>query len=100
MHWLGAENCVSCQHIHMSSLFRHTLENVTSFQAWPGKRSAKGKRKTRIVANLRHEAASHCVHALMRALMTHYSANVCVQECSSETLVLASQQLTCKTDDL
>lgn len=27
------------QHIHMSSPFRHTLENVTSFQAWPGKRS-------------------------------------------------------------
>lgn len=31
-----------CQHIHMSSPFRHTLENATSFRAWPGKRSENG----------------------------------------------------------
>lgn len=36
---VGSRERCSCQHIHMSSLFRHTLENVTSFQAWPGKGS-------------------------------------------------------------
>lgn len=36
----GAESGAPCQHLHMSSLFRHTLENVTSFQARPGKGSA------------------------------------------------------------
>lgn len=41
MQWWGAESGASCQHIHMSSLFRHTLENVTSFQAWPGKGSTE-----------------------------------------------------------
>lgn len=61
MQWCGAESGASCQHIHMSSLLRHTLENVTSFQAWPGKGSAAVGGKSPGLWPACTKAASHRV---------------------------------------
>lgn len=73
MQWWGAESCVLCQHIHMSSLFRHTLENVTSFQAWPGKGSTvEGGRAPDCVPESRLPLCA-CMHMCVHdSLHGHY----------------------------
>lgn len=74
---VGSRERCSCQNIHMSSLFRHTLENVTSFQAWPGKGSTEEGGKAPDCWNQCQKSASHCVHACICVLMTHLTDGMC-----------------------
>lgn len=62
----------------MSFLFRHTLENVTSFQARPGKRStAEGGRAPDRGELVPDRCLPPRERMRVRALMTHYVQGVC-----------------------
>lgn len=92
MQWCGAESGASCQHIHMSSLFRHTLENVTSFQARPGKGSAAVGGKSPGLWPACTKAASHRVYAVTRSVVRFVC--FCMLRCRLMTWVLRSRLVT------
>lgn len=80
---VGSPERCSCQHIHMSSLFRHTLENVTSFQAWPGKGSTEEGGKAPDCCQPAPESClplCACMH-MWAYCMTHFMDGMCAFAC-------------------